>query len=196
MSSSYYVYALKDPRKNPAQIFYIGKGTGNRAWDHVINIDETLKGRFIKEIIKSGKDVIISKLVEDLTEYQSLKIESELISSFGILENGGTLYNSVVPSGTLTRKVQKNINVPTGAIEKSQIGIKLLKDALEEFSKSNAHGITNSDAAHYLGLQSDNAGKQKDYLTYSILGLLLKERRIKSVKDGSSRKYKYVDKNT
>lgn len=196
MSSSYYVYALKDPRKNPAQIFYIGKGTGNRAWDHVINIDCTSKGKLIQEIINSGKQVMISKLVEDLTEHQSLKIESELISSFGIIENGGILYNSIMPTGILTRKIQKNINVPTGAIEKSQIALKLLKDAVEEFSKSNTCGITNSDVAHYLGLQSDNAGKQKDYLSYSILGLLLKERRIKSIKVGNSRKYQYVDRST
>ncbi len=66
------------------------------------------------------------------------------------------------------------------------------KDALEEFSEANPAGITNSDSAHYLGLQSDNDGKQQDYLTYSILGILMKEGRIISVKDGSRRKYKYA----
>jgi len=30
MSGSYYVYALKDGRKKPAKIFYLGKGTGAR----------------------------------------------------------------------------------------------------------------------------------------------------------------------
>ncbi len=59
MSNSYYVYALKDPRSNPAKIFYIGKVTGSRAWDHIINIDETRKGIFIKEIIDNGNDYSI-----------------------------------------------------------------------------------------------------------------------------------------
>lgn len=194
MSNSYYVYALKDPRSNPAKIFYIGKGTGSRAWNHIINIDETRKGLFIKEIISSGKEVMVSQLVSDLTEAQALKIESELISSFGTIDTGGTLYNTVIPTGTV-RRVQKNINVPTGVIDKAQIGINLLKDALEEFAEANPEGITNSDSAHYLGLQSDNDGKQQDYLTYSVLGILLKESRIISIKDGSRRKYKYA-KNT
>jgi len=194
LSNSYYVYALKDPRSNPAKIFYIGKGTGSRAWNHIINVDETRKGHFIQEIIDSGKDVMVSQLVDDLTEAQALKIESELISSFGTIDAGGTLYNTVVPTG-IVRRVQNNINVPTGIFDKAQIGISLLKDAIEEFTEANPDGITNSDSAHYLGLQSDNDGKQQDYLTYSVLGILLKESRIKSVKIGSRRKYKYA-KNT
>jgi hypothetical protein len=28
----FYIYALKDPLISPAMPFYIGKGTGNRAW--------------------------------------------------------------------------------------------------------------------------------------------------------------------
>ncbi len=125
MSNSYYVYALKDPRSNPAKIFYIGKGTGSRAWNHIINIDETRKGIFIKEIIDSGSDVMVAQLVGDLSEVQALKIESELISSFGTIDAGGALYNTVIPTGTV-RRVQKDINVPTGVIEKAQIGITLL----------------------------------------------------------------------
>jgi hypothetical protein len=194
LSNSYYVYALKDPRSNPATIFYIGKGTGSRAWNHIINVDETRKGIFIREIMDSGSEVMVVQLVNDLSEAQALKIESELISSFGTIDAGGTLYNTVIPSGTV-RRVQNNINVPTGIIDKAQIGVNLLKDALEEFAEANPNGITNSDSAHYLGLQSDNDGKQQDYLTYSILGILLKESRIISVKEGNRRKYKYA-KNT
>ncbi|WP_198525648.1 hypothetical protein [Thiomicrorhabdus sp. Kp2] len=142
----------------------------------------------------NGNEVMVTQLISDLTEAQALKIESELISSFGTIDSGGTLYNTVIPAGTV-RRVQKNINVPTGVIDKAQIGINLLKDALEEFAEANPEGITNSDSAHYLGLQSDNDGKQQDYLTYSILGILLKESRVISVKEGSRRKYKHA-KNT
>ena len=195
MSNSYYVYALKDPRSNPAKIFYIGKGTGSRAWDHIITIDETRKGKYIKEITDLGKTVLVTKLVEDLTELQALKIESELISSFGTIDTDGYLYNTVIPTGTV-RRTQKNINIPSGVIDKAQIGIKLLKDAVEELADANSEGITNSDSAHSLGLQSDNAGKQQDYLTYSVLGILMKEGRVTSNKDGRSRKYKCVKQNT
>ena len=188
------MYALKDPRVNPAKIFYIGKGTGSRAWEHTINVDDTRKGIYIKEILDGGNNVITTQLVSDLTEVQALKIESELISSFGTIDSGGVLYNTVVPSGQI-RRVQKNINIPIGVVEKAQIGIKLLKDAVEDFSEANIHGITNSDSAHYLGLQSDNNGKQQDYLTYSVLGLLMKEGRVESTKDGNRRKYKCTKNN-
>jgi len=192
LNKTFYVYALKDPRINPAKIFYIGKGTGSRAWEHVINIDETRKGVLISEITNSSNKVIVKKLVEDLNEAQALKIESELISSFGTIDNGGILYNTVIPKGII-RGVQKDINIPTGIIEKAQIGIKLLKDAISEFAEANTAGITNSDFAHYLGLQSDNEGKQQDYLTYSVLGILLKEGRLKNVREKRRRKYKSIN---
>jgi len=47
-----------------------------------------------------------------------------------------------------------------------------------EFARANPFGITNSDASKYLGLQSDYGGGSKDYLAYSILGLLMKEGRM------------------
>ena len=79
MSRAYYVYALKDPRQNPATAFYIGKGTGNRAWQHVLRVDETLKGQRIKQIRDAGVEVATIVLVEDLTEEQAIKVEAELI---------------------------------------------------------------------------------------------------------------------
>lgn len=36
-----------------------------------------------------------------------------------------------------------------------------------ELAKANPHGISNSDAAKYLGLQSDYGGSAKDYLSYT-----------------------------
>ena len=47
LDTAYYVYALKDPRRSPAMPFYTGKGTGIRAWEHVIKADDTRKGQRI-----------------------------------------------------------------------------------------------------------------------------------------------------
>jgi hypothetical protein len=189
MPKNYYVYSLKDPRKKPAEVFYIGKGTGSRATDHLKNIDETRKGKHIQDILDCGSYPIIAKIVDELTEEQALKIELELIASFGTIDSGGTLYNSVIPK-SIKRKVDNRVIVPFGALEKAQLGLKLLKDSINLLAEENPNGVTNSDCSHYLGLQSDNEGKQQDYLTYSIIGLLLKEGVFESIKLNNRRIYK------
>lgn len=57
----------------------------------------------------------------------------------------------------------------------------LLKDAVLEFAKANPDGISNSDAASLLGLRSDYGGGSKDYLSYSLLGLLMRDGKLQRV---------------
>lgn len=180
----FYVYALKDPRTSPARPFYIGKGTGSRAYDHVVVPDRTRKHARIKEILDSGTKPLIDILVEDLTESQALRLEAELIAAFGTEDTDGLLTNSVVPTG-LGGKQRKNIVVPQGAVERAQLGLEFVKAAILELAKANPEGITNSDAASLLGLRSDYRGRQKDYLSYSVLGLLLREGKVKRRDSGS-----------
>jgi len=70
---AFYVYALKDPRTTPARPFYIGKGVGTRAWDHLVTPDTTSKGTRIAEIIADGKKVIVSKICEGRTKCKHSK---------------------------------------------------------------------------------------------------------------------------
>ena len=50
----FYVYAPKDPRQKPAKTFYIGKDTGNRAWEHQAQVDDSEKGKVIKAFMMKG----------------------------------------------------------------------------------------------------------------------------------------------
>ncbi len=59
------------------------------------------------------------------------------------------------------------------------MGLNLLKGAVLELAQANVRGITNSDVCHALGLHSNYLGGSKDYLSWSILGLLMKEGRLK-----------------
>jgi len=93
---------------------------------------------------------------------------------------------SSVPSG-LGKKSRPSLIVPHGAKEKAQVGLSLLKEAVLEFAKVNPKGITNSDTASLLGLRSDYGGGSKDYLSYSILGLLMREGKL--ARDGSSKRH-------
>ena len=172
-ANPFYVYALKDPRENPAAVFYIGKGTGFRMESHLEEKNISTKQLIIDKIRLSGHEVIIEKIVDDLTEPQALKIEAELIAAFGVRSRGGKLVNSVVPSGINLTKNPKNI--PDGCYEKAQGGLDILKQAVLEFVKANPKGVTNGDVAKYLGLQADYLGGSINYLSYSILGLLMRE---------------------
>ncbi len=183
MEDSYYVYSLKDPRSANARPFYIGKGTGTRAWDHETNIDKTKKGKRIEEIKKDGFDVIVSVLADGLSEIQALKLEAELISAFGTEDSGGFLTNSILPSGNQS-KPRKELIIPFGLREKAQLGLQLLKEATLELAKANPKGIQNSDAVKAFNLQSDYMGGSKDYLTWSVIGILMREGRLKRI-DGS-----------
>jgi hypothetical protein len=173
----FYVYALKDPRDKPAKPFYVGKGTGNRAWDHQKNIDDSAKGKLIAEILESGNEVIHTIIADNLNEHQSLKIEAELISAFGIRSQGGLLTNRVKPNPENVRRHVK-ANVPDGCYEKAQMALELLKASVMELASANQNGISNSDAAKYLGLQSNYGGGSRDYLSYSVIGLLMEEGRL------------------
>ena len=177
-TSFYYVYALKDPRSSPAKPFYVGKGTGSRAYDHLVKPDHTKKYARIKQIIESGTQPLVDILVDDLTEIQALRLEAELISAFGTESTGGILTNTVVPVG-LSSKKRGQVVVPQGTLERAQLGLEFLKTAVLNLARANPDGISNSDAASLLGLRSDYRGRQKDYLSYSVLGLLLREGKIK-----------------
>ena len=55
----YYVYFLQDPRTD--EVFYVGKGIGNRVFNHLdcaIETDgDTEKLDIIREVIKSGRSI-------------------------------------------------------------------------------------------------------------------------------------------
>ena len=173
----FYVYSLKDPRSSPAKPFYIGKGTGSRAYEHLVTPDRTRKYARIQEILDAGLDPLVDILVDNLTETDALRIEAELISALGTEEMGGLLTNSVVPSGMDSKK-RIRIVVPQGAVEQAQLGLSILKGAVVKLIDANPEGVTNADVASSLGLRSDYRGRQKDYLSYSILGLLLREGKV------------------
>jgi hypothetical protein len=81
----FYVYFLQDPRDS--EIFYIGKGAGNRVFDHVScaeNLDqETDKLDRIRDIIETGQTVKQFILRHGLTEEMAFEVEASLIDFVG-----------------------------------------------------------------------------------------------------------------
>lgn len=87
----YYVYGLIDPRTN--KIFYIGKGTGNRVFEHEkesIDSSKCNKSKLqtISEIKKEGLEVEKIIINSNLTEAEAYVAEASLINAFNFVENG------------------------------------------------------------------------------------------------------------
>ena len=153
-----------------------------------MKIDDSEKGEVIREILGEGREIVHTIISDNLTEEQALKIEAELIAAFGIRSQNGLLTNKVKPNpNNISKKIK--INVPDGCYEKAQMGLEFIKSAVMELAQANAAGIKNSDAAKYLGLQSDYGGGSKDYLSYSILGLLMKENKLSR---GDGKKHRVI----
>ena len=92
----FYVYVYLDSCKGGEYVygqyvfdhepFYIGKGCGSRAYDHLKlfeNDKNTFKKNKIRKIIKNGREPIVLKLLENLEEEEALSKEIELISLIG-----------------------------------------------------------------------------------------------------------------
>lgn len=77
----FYVYCLVDPRDN--RIFYIGKGCGNRVFQHandaISTNDDNLRLEIIRDIISKGYSVKYFIIRHKLTEAVAYQIESTLI---------------------------------------------------------------------------------------------------------------------
>lgn len=93
----FYVYALIDPRNN--QVFYIGKGTGNRVFSHEIESgkspeSEKNKLQKIREIEASGHETKRVVINWGMTEPEAFSAEAALINLMNYL-SADTLTNAV-----------------------------------------------------------------------------------------------------
>lgn len=86
--------------------------------------------------------------------------------------------NSEISNG----EVEESLVIPLVSIEKAQIGLELIKSSILELAVANPRGISNSEVAKALGLQSDYLSGSKDYLSLSVLSILRKEGRMARVK--------------
>ena len=100
----FYVYRLIDPRDG--NVFYVGKGKGNRLFSHMLvatseaNLDEISdKLQTIRDIIASGLEVIHIVHRHGLDEHTALQVEEALIDAYPGITNisGGTGSNYFGP---------------------------------------------------------------------------------------------------
>lgn len=76
--------------------------------------------------------------------------------------------------------------------DEAQAGLEMIKGAILSELKHHSHGMTNADIVHALGLESDFEGQMRNYLSWSILGILLGEGKIKSTGERRTKTYHFV----
>jgi hypothetical protein len=140
-SKKYYVYAHIDPTKPISmfsdecggnwggQPFYIGKGSGNRAFELDRNQGH---GKIIRAVKAAGiSDSSIAKIIfSELTEAKAFEIEAKLIYFFGTIydktnKKNGLLYNLNVP------------NIPS--FEGEMIDYRAVESSIEDYSNFNSN---------------------------------------------------------
>lgn len=67
-----------------------------------------------------------------------------------------------------------------------------LEQAILDYLKANPEGAINNQIARDLGLESDVSGRQKNYLSYSLLGGLMKRGLVTREEIGGKKPFKLV----
>ena len=72
---------------------------------------------------------------------------------------------------------------------KAQATLTELKAVVVAEIDASEHGLTNAEIVKSLGLESDYEGHNRNYLSWSILGLLLAEKKVHYVGAGQGKRY-------
>lgn len=64
---------------------------------------------------------------------------------------------------------------------RSRWALEELEMCIEQLLRNSPGGLRNAEIADALGLRSSMNGNQKDYLTYSVLGILMQQGRVERV---------------
>lgn len=127
----FYVYTLSDSRTG--EVFYVGKGTGNRASHHTRNYalkrgKNNHKINKIKKIRRNDGEVIVNRVKDNITEGRAFELEKFLIEEVGFdnltnMTKGGR-------GGSLSEEMKENLRQHNLGKELSEETKQKLSEAL------------------------------------------------------------------
>lgn len=165
---AYYVYGLMDPRNK--QIFYIGKGTGNRVFEHERESlaspeSDRLKLKTISDINADGFEVKKIIINTNLTEAEAFAAEAALINAFNYISDCG-LTNIVAGHHSSEALSVEEYEKQFGAVEllEEDIKHKILVIKINRLYQRGIDPDTLYDAVRGVWRASMNRVKQVDYV--------------------------------
>lgn len=69
-------------------------------------------------------------------------------------------------------------------------GYKAIENSIKRLLNNHTEGLTNTEIADILGLNSSIDGEMKNYLTYSVLGNMMAKKTVEKIKIGAKTVYK------
>ena len=195
-----YVYVLVDPRNNC--IFYVGKGSGNRVYQHVqtalVEDSPGLKLSTIRELKVLGLDVKYYIIRHNLSDQEAYLVESSIIDllTYPAFNKGNILTNIVSGHHQWNEgiKTDEEINILYDCPKIEPIpGDRLLLVSLNKsYQQSKATGVYRrandyESIRKYWKLSRDKANKVRYILgIYIRIVIDVKDNSLCSVADGSS----------
>ena len=73
--------------------------------------------------------------------------------------------------------------------QKAAGGLALVKEAILDYLAEHPDGVRHANIVEDLGLESDYEGKQRNYLSWSTIGILLSEGKVRYERRGSQKYY-------
>lgn len=139
----YYVYIYSHPETN--EIFYIGKGKGNRVFSHLYEQSESPKIEYIDKLRNQGLTPKIEILIHGLEDEEiALKVESSIIDLIGIknLTNKQSGYKSATFGRMTIDQVKSMYNRQPVDISEPAILIKVNQSFRYTMSKNELYDYT------------------------------------------------------
>jgi hypothetical protein len=92
--NKHYVYIYYDPRKQPPEPIYVGKGYGKRYLHHLTKAENKHLANKLKKITDANQQPIVEFVEENISNEAALILEVKLIAKYGRADkNLGTLCN-------------------------------------------------------------------------------------------------------
>ena len=130
----HYVYILVDPRTD--EIFYVGKGSSDRVFDHEKTIDNSEKGKRLQEIHENGLEAKKYIVHAGLTEEEAFAAETAIYN----ICNSANLFHSVELTNEL---VPHNVLMPCCEVEEIEKSISSVPLDKKDFSQEDRIMLVN-----------------------------------------------------